>query len=96
MSLKTVRVEAYVQRVSVNEARARLEQEREARLAQLEALSKAEPAADGVLDGQKDTVWRALIGIDNALARMKDDACGTCQSRAKPTPRPGWDGREPD
>ncbi|MFD1661737.1 hypothetical protein ACFSL4_26955 [Streptomyces caeni] len=73
-----------------------MEQKRKARLAQLEALTEAEPGVDGVLDSQKDTVRRALIGIDNVLARMEDGTYSTRQSRAKPTPHPSWNGREPD
>ncbi|ELS58011.1 hypothetical protein [Streptomyces viridochromogenes] len=70
MTLVTAGMKSPAERMGVREARRRLERAREVRLAQLEALNKFEPTADGVLVSQKNAVRRALAGIDNALARL--------------------------
>ncbi|MER7741969.1 molecular chaperone DnaK [Streptomyces sp. NPDC096538] len=77
MALNTASVGSPEEHTGVHQARRRLELEREVRLAQLDALNEAEPTADGVLASQKNTVRRALIGIDKALARLNDGVYGT-------------------
>ncbi|MER5214872.1 TraR/DksA C4-type zinc finger protein [Streptomyces sp. NPDC002838] len=84
MALNTAGVGSPEERTGVHQARRRLELEREVRLAQLDALNEAEPTADGVLASQKNTVRRALIGIDKALARLNDGVYGTCRNCAQP------------
>jgi RNA polymerase-binding transcription factor DksA len=84
MALNTAGVGSPGERTGVHLARRRLELEREVRLAQLDALNEAEPTADGVLASQKNTVRRALIGIDKALARLNDRVYGTCRDCAQP------------
>jgi RNA polymerase-binding transcription factor DksA len=86
MSLDTARGGSPAERISAYEARQRLEHERAARLAQLDALNEAEPAADGVLASQKNAVRRTLSGIDDAFARLDDDSYGTCQTCTQPIP----------
>ncbi|MFE7763096.1 hypothetical protein [Streptomyces sp. NPDC057438] len=72
MTLVTFGIGSPAEHIGVQEARRRLERAREVRLAQLEALNRFEPTADGVLVSQKNAVRRALVGIDNALARLDD------------------------
>ncbi|MDJ1131634.1 TraR/DksA family transcriptional regulator [Streptomyces iconiensis] len=74
-------------RLTVQEARRRLEHEREARLEQLRTLAKAGEEADGnLVAAQEATIRRVLAEVDAAFARLGTPAHGLCEGCAAPIP----------
>ncbi|WP_030378731.1 MULTISPECIES: TraR/DksA C4-type zinc finger protein [unclassified Streptomyces] len=88
MSLDTARAGSSAGRLSMHEARQRLEHERNARLAQLEALreGQGDAVADDLVSAQRMAVRRALKDIDAAFGRLEDGSYGVCGGCAKPIP----------
>ncbi|GAA1015667.1 MULTISPECIES: TraR/DksA family transcriptional regulator [Streptomyces] len=89
MSLETTRSDSAAERMSAQEARQRLEHERDSRLEQLRAIEESanggQEAAD-LLKAQKSTLQRALKDIEAAFARLDDGSYGNCESCSKPIP----------
>ncbi|WP_431950221.1 TraR/DksA C4-type zinc finger protein [Actinacidiphila sp. bgisy167] len=66
-------------RMTADEARLRLERERDTRLAELQAAAKGGWAADDhVLVVQKETVKRVLEEIEAAFRRLEEGSYGVC------------------
>lgn len=87
MSLDTSRPGSRPERLTAHEARQRLEQERNSRLAQLKAVDETEhDAADHFMAAQKESVSRVLKEIEAAFGRVQDGSYGICQDCAKPIP----------
>ncbi|MFE9022522.1 TraR/DksA C4-type zinc finger protein [Streptomyces sp. NPDC007808] len=82
MSLEASRAEPHPQ-----EARQRLEDARDSRLAQLRSLDEGGHSADDhLLSTQKAAVERVLAEIEEALARVEDGTYGTCLGCARSVP----------
>lgn len=84
-------------RLSLHEARQRLEHERNARLTQLRTVSAAaddedahDPAGPGadrhVVSAQREVIQRVLDEIDEAFARVRDGRYGICLGCDGPVP----------
>ncbi|MGW3036684.1 TraR/DksA family transcriptional regulator [Streptomyces sp. NPDC001178] len=90
MSLDSAaRAGSAVERLSAYEARQRLEHERSARLAQLEAVdepSGGAPQADDLQVMQRGAIEQALKEIDAAFARLQADTYGICQGCGRSIP----------
>ncbi|MGW6642306.1 TraR/DksA family transcriptional regulator [Streptomyces iakyrus] len=86
MSLDSAaRAGSAVERFSVHEARRRLEDERGARLIQLQATGEASGGAP-VADDLRMVIEQALKDIDAAFARLQEGAYGICQGCGRPIP----------
>jgi RNA polymerase-binding transcription factor DksA len=90
MSLDSAaRAGSAVERLSVPEALQRLEHERSARLAQLQAVDEASggaPEADDLQVVQRGAIEQALKEIDAAFARLQQGTYGICQGCGRPIP----------
>ncbi|MBH5337691.1 TraR/DksA C4-type zinc finger protein [Streptomyces pactum] len=87
MSLDPPRTEPRPARLTVHEARQRLEQARNARLTQLQALGgTGQTADDHLMSAQREAIGRVLAEIDEAFARIAAGTYGTCLGCAKPVP----------
>lgn len=77
-----------VERLSVLEACQRLEHERGARLAQLQAVDEASGGteADALQVVQKGAIEQALTEIDAAFARLRDGTYGICHGCSRRIP----------
>jgi RNA polymerase-binding transcription factor DksA len=76
-----------VERLSACEARQRLEHERGARLAQMEAVDEASggaPQADDLQVMQRGAIAQALKEIDAAFARLQQGRYGICRQCRHP------------
>ncbi|MCP9956666.1 MULTISPECIES: TraR/DksA family transcriptional regulator [Streptomyces] len=76
-------------RLTEQEARQRLEHERESRLAQLRAVEAAgagQQAADDLLAAQRASAREVLKEIDAAFERLADGTYGRCQGCGRPVP----------
>ncbi|MET9295026.1 TraR/DksA C4-type zinc finger protein [Streptomyces sp. NPDC003077] len=74
-------------RLTAEEARQRLDHERESRLMQLKAIEEAEQqASDDLLSAQKAATKHILSEIDAAIGRLDNGVYGICQDCAKPIP----------
>lgn len=87
MSPDTPQAEIGRARLTVHEARQRLEHERTSRVTQLEAMDEAGPETEAeVMSAQKDTIQRVLTEVEAAFARVQDGSYGMCRSCSKPIP----------
>ncbi|WP_106400883.1 TraR/DksA family transcriptional regulator [Actinocorallia populi] len=74
-------------RLDSGEARRRLEQERQNRLAQLTALLEGEDSGAGeIADVQLASIRRVVEDIDAALERLEAGAYGNCVRCSRPIP----------
>ncbi|MFJ4821013.1 TraR/DksA family transcriptional regulator [Streptomyces sp. NPDC088801] len=90
MSLNsTAHAGSTVERLSVPEARHRLEHERSARLDQLQAVDEASggvPQTDGLQVVQREAIEQALMEIDAAFGRLEQGTYGICQGCGRSIP----------
>jgi RNA polymerase-binding transcription factor DksA len=89
MSLDSAaRAGSAVKRLSVLDARQRLEHERGARLAQLQATGEASGGAeaDALQVVQRGAIEQALKEIDAAFTRLREGTYGICQGCGRPIP----------
>ncbi|MDI3408965.1 TraR/DksA family transcriptional regulator [Streptomyces cavernicola] len=88
MPLDTTRPESRPERLTAYEARQRLQQERDSRLTQLQAIEEAgsSAVADSVLSAQTTSIRDVLKEIDAAFDRLEQGTYGDCLRCAKPIP----------
>jgi len=90
MSLDSAaRASSAVERFNVHEARQRLDHERSARLAQLQAVGAASEGAREAEDlkvVQRQAIKQALKEVDAAFARLQAGTYGICQDCGRPIP----------
>jgi RNA polymerase-binding transcription factor DksA len=86
-SLDTPRTESRLDRLTAQEARQRLQHERDTRLTQLRAIDEAGPdGTEQLMSAQRDTIERVLKEIDAAFTRVQDGDYGICQGCSTPIP----------